>query len=140
MFRSVLARGWTPSLIAAFSAAGRTSRPLRVEHVHAAARAEAGDDVADGVDEQVADVQRPGRVRELLEDVAFGPLSTFETWKALASSQTRCHFSSIALASYLSITVHRSEEQKSLSRERLHETPTALAALVPDLCKKPDHD
>src|SRR5580765_3677981 len=34
---------------------------------------------------------------------AGAPGSGFSTWKALASSQTRCHFASIACASYVSI-------------------------------------
>ncbi len=41
----------------------------RVDDVHPVAAAEAGDDVADRVDEHVAHVQRPRRVRELLEHV-----------------------------------------------------------------------
>jgi hypothetical protein len=43
----------------------------RMQHLVALAAAEARDDVPDRVDEDVADVQRPGRVREHLEHVAL---------------------------------------------------------------------
>ena len=46
---------------------------LRVQHVHAVARTEASDDIADRVDEHVPDVQRPRGIREHLEDVALRP-------------------------------------------------------------------
>ena len=91
-----------------------------MEHVHAVARAEARDDVADRVDEHVPHVQRPRGVREHLEDVALRLDSgSFETWNALASSQTRCQRSSIVFASYLSIVSLSSLRgtKKPLARE-----------------------
>ena len=96
---------------------------LRVQHVHAVSRAEARDDVPDRVDEHVPHVEGSRRIREASRGrSSWVCTGSFETWNAFASSQTRCHFCSIALASYLSITVSLvSEEQKSLSRERLHE-------------------
>ena len=60
---------------------------------------------------------RPARVRAL---------------KARASSQTRCHFGSICLGSYLSISPQR---RKSLSRERPGNR-RGLAAVVPALSKE----
>ena len=107
--------------------------PLRVQHVHAVARAEARHDVADRVDEHVPDVERPRGVREHLEDVALRPRrGSFETWNASASSQTRCHFSSIAFESYCSIArlISSRGTKKPLAREAWRER-RGYAALAP---------
>ena len=95
----------------------------RPQHVHAVAAAEVREDVADRVDEHVPHVQRPGRVRQHLEHVALagglGPgLRDSATSKAPVSSQTFCHFASIAAASYRSITLSCCPEtKKPLDRE-----------------------
>ena len=65
----------------------------------------------------------PGRVREHLEHVALGAVGCgrvagLSTSHARASSQTRCHFSSIVFGSYVSL-IARLRVQKSLSHERL---------------------
>ena len=71
MFRSVISRGWPPSLIAAFSA-GQAERVVahRAQHREAVPAAEVGDDVAERVVQDVAHVHPVGRrVREHLEHV-----------------------------------------------------------------------
>ena len=53
------------------------------------------------------------------------PGAGFGVWKARSSSQTRCHFASICLGSYLS---SRLRVQKSLSLERPWEARRGVAA------------
>ena len=95
---------------------------LRMEDVHAVARAEARDDVADRVHEHVPHVQRPGGVREHLEDVALRLLTGLV--RDLERLRVRPDALPLLPRSRLRRTVHRlshsSREQKSLSRERLH--------------------
>ena len=72
MFRSVISRGWPPSLDGGVLGGQAEGVPAhRVQDAIAVAAAEVRRDVADRVDEHVAHVQRPGRVRQLLEHVAL---------------------------------------------------------------------
>ena len=144
MLRSVLSRGWTPSLDR--GVLGRQAErveALRVQHVHAVARAEARDDVADRVDEHVPDVQRPRRVREHLEDVALRPQRQGRSRRGTPSrpprrAATAPRSSSRRMAP--SIVLIRFGEQKSLSRERPGGIAAAAPRSVPGLRKKLLHE
>src|SRR3954464_2329478 len=56
------------------------------------------------------------------------PGSGFATWKACASSQTRCHFASIVFASYLSVSLTSRSRDEKASRERGRREPPRLVA------------
>src|SRR3972149_2554485 len=58
------------------------------------------------------------------------PSGGFGTWKAPASSQTPCHFASIAFGSYFSIASAPISRQKSLSCERLRGSWRGAAAFA----------
>ena len=115
---------------------------LRVQHVHAVARAEARDDVADRVDEHVPHVQRPGGVREHLEHVALRRASPRSRRGTPPRPPRRAATSPRSPSwSYCSIAcLIRPREQKSLSRERPGGIAAAAPRSVPGLRKKLLHE
>ena len=150
MLRSVLSRGWTPSLIAAFSA-GRPneSKPCGCRTCMPLRRAEARDDVADRVDEHVPHVQRARRVREHLEDVASSEarsagvgvrdLEGVARRPRRAATSPRSSSRRTAPSSLIR-RVDSLAEQKSLSRERPEGNAAAAPRSVPGLRKKLGHE
>ena len=118
--------------------------PLRVEHVHAVARAEARDDVADRVDEHVPHVQRPRRVREHLEDVALRSASRARSRRRTPSRPPRPAATSprSLFASYLSIAslIRFGGTKKPLAREAPTRTPRLSPRSFPGLWKKLLHE
>src|SRR5215469_8636696 len=64
------------------------------------------------------------------------PGTGLSTWKAPASSQTRCHFASISCGSYLGVIGKRPLERKNLSEERPLGGRRGFRAGLPGLRKK----
>ena len=94
----------------------------RVEHAQAVAAPEAHDDVADRVDEQVAEVQRAGRVRQHLEHVALGAVGCGRVGRVVDVPRSRLVPDALPLLlDRLRVVrlAHRClRVQKSLSQER----------------------
>src|SRR5215471_11718747 len=68
---------------------------------------------------------------------AGSPSTGFSTWKAPASSQTRCHFASISWGSYLGVVIEKCPmERKNLSEERPWGSRRGLPRGLPGLRKK----
>ena len=115
---------------------------LRVQHVHAVARAEARDDVPDRVDEHVPHVQRPRGVREHLEDVALrrAPARSRRGTPARPPRRAATSPRSPSSRTAPSLVSFVSGEQKSLSRERPGGIAAAAPRSVPGLWKKLLHE
>ena len=110
----------------------------RVQDVHAVPPAEPRQDVADGVDEHVAHVQRPGRIRPHLDHVALRAAVV----PRLRIRDVECpgvlpDALPLRLDHLRVVPVHPSSRDKKASRQRGRGEPTRRCrAYLPDLCKQ----